>query len=138
MKGKNAILATALAATAMVGCSTVKNADVFRTIDSDESGYLTLPEVESYGFKRMFTRFDKDGNGVVTAQDLGGTSPNLMRARDLDHDGQITLEEYTKAGRRENAVKNLFLAADSDGDGKISATETREYLGVAKLGLAEN
>lgn len=138
MKRWCTILTTALAATAMVGCRTEKSADVFRTIDSDESGFLTLSEVESYGFKRMFARFDKDGNGVVTARDLGATSPNLMRARDLNHDGQITLEEYTKAGRREKTVKNLFRAADSDADGKISTTETREYLGVAPLGSAEN
>ena len=136
MQGRHAlILVAALSATAIAGCRTGKNADIFRTIDSDRSGYLTLPEVESYGFKRMFTRFDRDGDGAITGQDLGETSPNLMRARDLDRDGRITLEEYTTAGRRQDTVKNLFRAADADGDGKISAEETGKYLGVAELGL---
>jgi len=135
MQGMRTLMVTALLTTTILGCRTGKNADVFRTIDSDKSGYLNLPEVEAYGFKRMFARFDKDGDGAVTAQDLGETSPNLMRARDLDRNGRITLEEYTAAGRRQNTVKNLFRAADSDGDGRISPAETREYLGVAELGL---
>jgi hypothetical protein len=113
---------------AVLGCRSGKDGDVFPLIDGDRNGYLTLSEVEDYGFRRMFDRFDSDGDGSITKNDLQSASPNLMRKRDLNRDGRVTLEEYKEAGRRQGSVRKLFSAADADGDGKISKGETSNYL----------
>jgi hypothetical protein len=117
-----------LLAMAFLGCRSGKSDDVFPLIDSDKSGYLTLSEVEDYGFRRMFGRFDTDGDGAITSSDLQSGSPNLMRTRDLNRDGQVTFEEYEKVARRQGLASKLFSAADANSDGKISEEETGVYL----------
>lgn len=124
-------MAAGLAASCLAACQTTQKSDVFTLIDSDSNGQLTLEEVEAYGFQRMFNRFDKNGDRVITAADLEGTDHNLMRLRDLDGDGQITYEEYSTAGSRQGTVKKLFDAADTDGDGLISKSEERAYMSVS-------
>lgn len=126
-------LAIGIFAAVSMGCRSGKDNAVFSSIDNDRSGSLTLEEVEIYGFKRMFARFDKDGDGLITPGDLQGTSSNLMRTRDLDRNGKVTLAEYAEAGQKQGAVKKVFRAADSNGDGLISEQETRNYLGSAGL-----
>lgn len=121
-------LTALLFATMLPACRTTKEADVFTAIDRNGNGSLSLVEVEDYGFKRMFGRFDTNKDGVINSADGESAGPNLLRARDLNHDGQITFGEYAEGGRRQGAVKTLFRAADANHDGSISPQETKEYL----------
>ena len=131
-KSKNArrLAASALAAACLAACQTTQKSDVFTLIDSDSNGQLTLEEVETYGFKRMFNRFDKNKDNVITVEDLESADPNLMRLRDLDGDGRITYAEYSTAGHQQGTVKKLFDMADTDGNGLISKGEERAYMSV--------
>lgn len=122
------LLTAGMTVALLPACRTTRETDMFTAIDSDRSGSLTLVEAESYGFKRMFDRFDKNKDGVISSADGESAGPNLLRTRDLDGDGKITFEEYAKAGRQQGAVKRLFNAADADHDGKISPQETQQYL----------
>ena len=126
--GTGRLIAIGLWATLLAACQTTRDSDVFGVIDTDRNGRLTVDEVESYGFKRMFNRFDKNKDKLITADDLDGAAPNLMRQRDLNRDGQVTYEEYTTVGRRLGIVKKFFMAADTDGNGWVSRQEQKAYL----------
>ena len=79
----------------------------------------------------LFHRSDKDGNGIVTEEEL---PDKATRARfDVDGDGEVTLEEFRAktaengaAERGQNEMGRLeeFLAAaDTNQDGKITRDE---------------
>jgi hypothetical protein len=132
------VAASCLVAAALAACrTTTGETDYFTVIDSNNDGRLVLEEVEAYGFRRMFNRFDKNRDEVITTEDLGQTAPNLMGQRDLDGDGRVTYEEYASAGRKLGTVKKLFFAADTNRDGSITRQEEETYLfagGAAILG----
>lgn len=131
LKTSKRLMAAGLAASCLAACQTTQQSDVFVVIDGNADGQLTLEEVETYGFKRMFNRFDKNKDNVITEDDLGTPDPNLMRLRDLDGDGQITYAEYSTAGHRQGTVKKLFDAADTDGNGVISKGEEEAYMSIS-------
>lgn len=121
-------LAAGLLAVLLAACQTPRQTSAFEDIDSDKDGRLSIGEVETYGFKRMFNRLDSDNDGLITARDAEGTTANVLRQRDLNGDGQVTYEEYAKAGRKFGIVKKFFMAADADGNGWVSRQEESDYL----------
>jgi Ca2+-binding EF-hand superfamily protein len=122
------LLAACLAVLPLAGCQTAGEADTFKSIDIDRDGRLTSSEVETYGFKRMFHRFDTDNDGAITVKDMDGTATNLISQRDLNRDGKVTYVEYETVGRRLGIVKKFFMSADTDGNGWISRKEEKDYL----------
>ncbi|MFM7410264.1 MAG: hypothetical protein ACKO3L_05600, partial [Actinomycetota bacterium] len=107
----------------LTACQTPRQTSAFEDIDSKKDSRLSIDEVETYGFKRMFNRLDTDNNGLITVRDAEGTTVNVLRQRDLNGDGEVTYEEYAKAGRKLGLVKKFFMAADADGSGWVSRQE---------------
>ncbi|KAK2969369.1 hypothetical protein RJ640_000641 [Escallonia rubra] len=110
------------------------------------SGYLQdIDEV-----KRVFERFDANGDGKISASELAGVMKTLgsdtskeeisrmMEEFDTDHDGFINLEEFAgicKVGgggtADDGGLKELhdaFELYDQDKDGRISAAELYQIL----------
>ncbi|CAD5210908.1 unnamed protein product [Bursaphelenchus okinawaensis] len=103
---------------------------------------LTKEQVEE--FKEAFELFDKDGDGRVTAVELGivmqslGHTPteqeliDMVNEIDEDGNGSIELEEFVKMMSRkvkdtetEKELQEAFQVFDKDNDGYISAVELR-------------
>lgn len=78
-------------------------------------------------------KFDLNGDGVVTTDEMVQHRTAMFAKSDLDGDGFVTQQEIEqfKAQMREKraaASKGKYFAKiDTDGDGKISAEESRTH-----------
>lgn len=87
----------------------------FQRLDTDNDGFIAWEEAEPRRGAE-FRALDRDGNGVVTADEwLGRTLP--LQEFDADHDGVITQAEYLRKHRA------MFESFDADRDGRISRPE---------------
>jgi len=68
---------------------------------------------------RAFSRMDGDGDGVIEAREIPARRGALIRARDLDHNGEITREEFVQAGLAR------FDRLDANHDGVLTSAERR-------------
>ncbi|KAK4410818.1 Calcium-binding allergen Ole e 8 [Sesamum angolense] len=104
--------------------------------------------------KRVFDRFDANGDGKISSDELGGvikalgseTSADevarMMEEIDTDKDGFISLEEFavfcsadsdpSGGGNSEKELREAFDLYDQDHDGQISTTEL--HLILTRLG----
>jgi Ca2+-binding EF-hand superfamily protein len=79
------------------------------------------------GMDALFTRFDRNGDGVITRDEF--PKPERFDPLDTDKDGKLTKEEVRGgvsqlAGRGAQGLATARLKQlDTDGDGKISKTE---------------
>ncbi|KAH7716680.1 calmodulin [Aphelenchoides avenae] len=106
---------------------------------------LTKEQVEE--FKEAFELFDKDGDGRVTARELGivmrslGHEPTDQELLDMVHEidedgnGTIELEEFVKmmskkvkVDENEKELREAFQVFDRDNDGFISPFELRHVM----------
>ncbi|CAH1431369.1 unnamed protein product [Lactuca virosa] len=125
------------------------------TESNNSSAYLTnMDEV-----KQVFSRFDVNGNGKITAVELvdvmkalgSDTSldvvKQIMEDIDTDRDGFINLEEFAgflkgsanTGGEDDGGMKELhdaFKLYDLNKNGLISASELHQIL--SRLGMEEN
>ena len=84
-------------------------------------------ELKPFADKR-FARFDTDGNGVITGDEVKAhlmrrmerRQKHLMRRFDADGDGKVTQAEYS------DRVANMFDVIDKNDDGAITRDEARE------------
>ncbi|KAK0396115.1 hypothetical protein QR680_001570 [Steinernema hermaphroditum] len=93
-------------------------------------------------FKEAFELFDRDGDGRITADELGtvmeslGQNPSRQELQDMvneideDGNGTIELEEFVRMMSRkvlesenERELREAFQVFDKDNDGYISARE---------------
>src|SRR5262245_45114562 len=81
---------------------------------------LTSGLALAHGGKGL-ARFDRDGNGAVTRDEMRTTAIERFEKTDLNHDGRLTLDEI-QAAHREHAAKR-FAEKDANKDGKLSRDE---------------
>mmetsp|Transcript_17443 Transcript_17443/g.27299 ORF Transcript_17443/g.27299 Transcript_17443/m.27299 type:complete len:526 (+) Transcript_17443:35-1612(+) len=99
--------------------------------------------------KRHFERLDKDGNGMLDAEELKfllldmGLAPAaaideakaMLKAADENNDGRIDFEEFKAMWHRkllsqhEQYIHRVFAVFDDNGDGFIDAKELENVLG---------
>lgn len=68
---------------------------------------------------RAFAAMDRDGDGVITANEISARRAVQIRVRDADHDGAITREEFVKGGLAR------FDRIDADHDGVLTTAERK-------------
>ena len=97
--------------------------------------------------REVFALFDKDGDGTITAPELGtvmgqlGPAPtdselqDMVNEVDLDGNGMIDFSEFLglvskmiKEGQSDEEMKQAFDIFDKDGNGLISAVELRNVM----------
>lgn len=67
--------------------------------------------------QRRFHRFDRNGDGIVSRNELLSTRSAAFRKLDLDGNNLLTFEEWAVT------TSNRFKGADRDGDGKLTQAE---------------
>lgn len=102
----------------------------------------SLPEE---GKKRLFDRLDKNSDGFIRPDELpsgGGPPPNVNPKRgDLDGDGKISFQEFTKSPRlngvKPERLKGLFDRIDHNKDGFLTEKDFRRPRGHGGMERAE-
>ncbi|KAH0794233.1 Calmodulin [Histomonas meleagridis] len=108
----------------------------------DMSEDLNLTPEQIAEFREAFNIFDKDGDGRITAKELGtvmrslGQNPSeaeiqdMVNEVDIDGNGTIEFDEFLymmsrqlREGDTEEEIIDAFRVFDKDGDGKISVAE---------------
>ncbi|KAH8693870.1 putative calmodulin [Talaromyces proteolyticus] len=106
-----------------------------------------LTEDQIARFKDAFAVFDKDGNGDITAEELGevmhslGQNPtetelqDIVNELDVDHTGTIDFQEFLAFMAHkvvetddEAELREAFRVFDQDGSGSIDAEEIRRVM----------
>lgn len=114
-----------LAGAASAGAEKMRG-HVFERVDANKDDKVTADEVRPFTDKR-FARFDADGDGVVSAQEIDAHlmkrmikwRQRLLLRFDGDGDGAITKTEFT------DKADDMFERVDANDDGAIDRQEAR-------------
>ncbi|KAH0451847.1 hypothetical protein IEQ34_019146 [Dendrobium chrysotoxum] len=104
-----------------------------------------LTSAEIAHLKEVFNVFDKNGDGLITSEELGtvfrslGQNPtevqlqNMISEFDADKNGAIDFPEFfnlmtSKTKATEKELREAFKIFDKDEDGFISAAELRQVM----------
>lgn len=115
-----------------------------------QAGAITETEVDELW--RAFGVFDTDGNGEISAEELGqvmhalGQAPSLMDLRalikevDVEGSGTVDFEEFkalmiAQQGDRQSRLKLAYSIFDQDNNNHITAAELQTVMG--RFGLSE-
>lgn len=115
-----------------------------------------LSAEEKQHYRDAFSVFDKNGDGEISAAELGdvmrslglkptdGELQDMLHEVDSDHSGTIDINEFLalmshvgSAQDTEDELRNAFHVFDKDGSGTISASEMREVLKTLGEDLSE-
>lgn len=125
------VLLGSLLALSAVACGAADNAA------NAQSNQALATEPGSGGDRfdpaRMVARFDRNGDGRTTLDELPPRMRERAAAADADHDGAISAQEFTAHLQAMRAER--FRHADSNNDGAITADEAGERW--ARIGRAD-
>jgi len=79
------------------------------------------------GGQRMMERFDANGDGKITAEEMAEVRTKAMTTYDADKDGALTLDEFKGLWNEFMQRRQVrgFQHLDTDGDGKLSMEELK-------------
>ncbi|XP_072997955.1 calcium-dependent protein kinase 2 [Typha latifolia] len=125
--------------------------EMFKNIDTDNSGTITLDELKQgltkqgtklseYEVKQLMEAADADGNGTIDYEEFITATVHMNRLDreehlykafqyfDKDNSGYITTEELEQALKEKGLydgeeIKDIISEADADNDGRIDYTE---------------
>jgi len=123
----------ALAALLFAGCQSTapQGPDRFTKADANKDHKLSLDEANTYLVTQIFDSRDADHDGKLTLQEwsVEGAKGNdqLFHDRDANHDGIVTLDEALAYGRKHGMAKKLLQAADTNHDGYLTREEAKAY-----------
>ena len=120
------VLMLALGGAALAGSGKMRG-NIFDRLDANNDNRVTADEIEPFTAKH-FARFDGDGDGVVTPEEIDiQIRKRLQRRRamlldrfDADADGSITQAEFSAQAAK------MFDRVDANDDGAISRAEAEE------------
>lgn len=129
MKTIGLCLGLLIAAPAVAQNMAVDRADLAQRLsraDADGNGQVTRAEFLAYR-AGQFTRFDRNGDGFVSADDVprllaGHFAPRLqamLQQFDANHDGRISRDEFV------NGPARGFDLADANHDNVVTAAEVQ-------------
>lgn len=87
-------------------------------------GFLPKGIVKSKEDLEMIRVFDKDGDGVLNSQEVANAQQTLLEFGDTDGDGRLSASEAEAGFAR---FREGAAAYDRDGDGKFSQAEVNAY-----------
>jgi calcium-dependent protein kinase len=125
--------------------------EMFRSLDTDNSGTITLEELRS-GLPKLGTKIseseiaqlmeaaDVDGNGTIDYSEFVSATMHMNRLEkedhilkafeyfDKDHSGYITVDELEEALKKydmgdDKTIKEIIAEVDTDNDGRINYQE---------------
>jgi calmodulin len=120
--------------------------------------YQITPEIIDE-YRQTFSLFDKDGDGHISADELGfvmranGHAPTneevkaIIAEVDKNKSGEIEFDEFVQlmvnnvkadSSKAEEDVKQAFMVLDKDGDGFIPAVHLRRILTTMGEALTED
>jgi len=80
-----------------------------------------LAYAHGQGHGRGLAQFDRDGNGVVTRDEMHATATAKFIEADANHDGKVTVDEVRAAFQVKSAER--FAKQDKNNDGALSKDE---------------
>lgn len=108
--------------------STKRAEQLFKAMDTDQSGGISSTEKDAFDTKMA----DQRQSIQFMAQQLSSQDKaNIFSATDKDGSGGVSLEEFSaeadKSKIGENGLKSLFSMIDGNGDGSINETESNTF-----------
>jgi Ca2+-binding EF-hand superfamily protein len=85
---------------------------------------------------RGLASFDRDGNGIVSRDEMRAAETERFQKMDANHDGRLTLDELS-AVRKEQAAEH-FAKQDKNGDGQLSRAEVTKMPDAVFARLDQN
>ena len=102
------------------------------------------PQYRYPDYKTMLEKYDKDGDGKLSAQESEAMQQDMDRERaawemdhfDKDHDGKLSREERRAMAQamqewsqrqQKRTFQQVYAKYDKDGDGKLNAEESKAY-----------
>lgn len=113
-----ALAVSFLVLCAFTSADTFRAERVFKTMDDNKDGFVTLEDVRVH-HREFYDALDADKNGKVTLAEAvkGKKTAETFHRVNADQDEHLTFEEsFTIEERR-------FMAADADKDGRVSYDE---------------
>src|SRR5688572_8471591 len=117
MKNSKFILSAALAISsiAIIGCQTTQPSDRFAKADGNKDGKLSRDEINSYVVIGVFDSRDANKDQKMTSSEWTGGQDagqdKLFRARDLNRDGVVTVEEAIAYGQKKGVANAIIVEA---------------------------
>ena len=113
-----ALAVSFVALCAFTSADTFRAERVFKTMDDNKDGFVTLEDVRTH-HRELYDALDSDKNGKVTQAEAvkGKKTADVFQKVNADQDEHLTFEESFAIEERR------FIAADADKDGRISYDE---------------
>lgn len=102
----------------------------FELADANHDGKLSRSEASDFLTNQIFNAIDLDHNGEITKEEWskGGARPmSDFRKRDANHDGIVSRAEALNYGRVHGMTKKAFGEADKNHDGALDRNEVERY-----------